>query len=490
MIFLVKLGKTSLNTGVLFMKKRFLALFYCSFFALNALWTMSPEKCETWDCDVELIGDIEEEAAEAQDPKKHARKLLQSIAQNIDNKTQFLNNYRSWKNQLLDVKRTLAQDCPQQHRAAIDQAIENLDQILNNPQSRWHKGKALVNLMLTKPQAFDQLFILQKFTLDDICNVIWFFYVYAALHGNPFDEGTFVITGSKIFITKLRLLLGSQKEYPRISSHFKEYKVQHFGLDIPEDLRDKQMLPCDKATILFAHLSDEKLFIKIENYGTQTISDLTAHGKEFVEAQLRKIPSARTTLGLKSDDDESYRKERVPSSLTSAWKTFVDVFIQKKDASMAKNYIELGKIGGVQNINDLFVKIPLPQELTAQEQAANNVLEKELAPYDLKTLRLGREIIIEESALKNFIATGAPVIREENWEVLSQRAIQCAQQAPQPPSLLDKATGLATKAADSVCTLAQQLKSLVLQASQQSDTKVTTDEQKTDEFEEIKQQDC
>ncbi len=446
------------------MKKRFLAFFYCSFFALNALWTMSPEECEDWDCDVELIDDIDAEATESQDSKKHARTLLQTIAQNVDDQTLFLNNYRVWKNKLLELKRTLPQDFPQQHRTAIDQALTTLDRIFNAPQSRWNKGKALVNLMLTDTKAFDQKFILRQLTLDDICNVIWFFYAYAALHGNPFDEGTFVINGSKLFITKVRLLLGSQKEYKRISSHFKEYKVPHFGLDIPADLRDKQMLPCGKATMLFARLSDEKLFIKIENYGTQTLTDLAAHGKEFAEAQLRKIPSARTALGLKSDDDESYRKERVPSSLTTAWRAFVNVFIKKNDADMAKNYIELGKIGGVQNINDLFVKTQLPQDLTLQEQAVNDALEKELAPYNLKSLRLGREIIIEEKALINFIVTGQAMIHEEGWEVLSPRTIQSAQPIP-APSLLD-----------TIGDLAHRLKNLVVETAEKIVEK--TDEKK------------
>ena len=468
------------------MKKRFLALFYCSFFVLNALWTMSPDECEDWECDVELIDDIESEEAEASNFKKHARVLLRTISQKVDDQTLFLNNYYVWKNELLEVKRTIPQDFPQQNVVAIDRAIATFDQILNNPHSRWNKGKALVNLMLTNTKAFDQLFLLQKFTLDDVCNVIWFFYAYAALNGNPFDEGTFVITGSEIFITKLRLLLGSQKEYQRISSHFKEFKVPHFGLDIPDALRGKQMLPCDKATMLFARLSKEKLFIKIENYGTQTLTDFAAHGKEFVEAQLRKIPSARAALDLKSDDDASYRKERVPSSLASAWNAFVNVFIKKNDAYMAKNYIELGKIGGVQNINHLFAQIPLPQQPTPEQQVIVDALVKELAPYDQKSLRLGREIIIEEKALITFITTGTTMMREESWEVLSPRTIQSAQPAPQPASLLDKATGLATQASDSVCGLAQQLKSLVLQTTQQSDSKATTDEQKTDEFEEIK----
>jgi hypothetical protein len=60
------------------MKKRFLTLFYCSFLALNILWTMSPDQCENWECNVELIDELEEES-EVPDSKRHARSISHPI---------------------------------------------------------------------------------------------------------------------------------------------------------------------------------------------------------------------------------------------------------------------------------------------------------------------------------------------------------------------------------------------------------------------------
>ena len=139
--------------------------------------------------------------------------------------------------------------------------------------------------------------------------IIWALYGIAGndLKKGFFTEGTFVVEDKdhRLF-NFLRSVPGA---YKRISSHFKDYKTQHYGLDIPN-------LPCLKQHILFGQTAQGYMFIKPENHGIGTLGDALMHGQEFVVAQARKQPYLRSLLGLTSDDETpGFRKERIQQDI-------------------------------------------------------------------------------------------------------------------------------------------------------------------------------
>lgn len=268
-------------------------------------------------------------------------------------------------------------------------------------------------------------------------NIIWAIYDIAAkVHHKYFTEGTFVIedTGLKL----LNYLISLEKEpdgtYKRISSHFRGYKNQHYGLDL-------ENLPCNKHTILFGHLNQDDIFIKPENHGTKNIADTIEHGKEFIIAQARKIEVLRNLFKLVSDQDPAFKKERIPDSMI---KEFI-LLIQKlePDVETQRLHIQLVKTYGIQkvvsllqeyintfpklkpiirepelNLSESWVAVS-KQDVDELRDLLNETVDflEELAEQDNLYKRTGNEVIITQADIRRALdLTTKPPKEEINYE--------------------------------------------------------------------------
>ncbi len=268
-------------------------------------------------------------------------------------------------------------------------------------------------------------------------NIVWALYDIASkVHHKHFTEGTFVVEDKGLKL--LHYLTSSQDKpdgsYKRISSHFKAYKTQHYGLDLNN-------LPCNKHTILFGHLNGDRIFIKPENHGTKNIFDNIEHGKEFIIAQARKVEGLRNIFNLASDQDPEFKKERVPDELIQKFSSLLkqlepDKETQKLHITLAKNY-------GVQKIFSLlqtyinnFHKLkPILQEqdlelsgswvAVTQEDVdemrdllnATVDFMEELATQDNIALRSGYEVIITQADMKKALGLSTkPQKAEANYQ--------------------------------------------------------------------------
>ncbi|GEM_PF-6560672 len=179
-----------------------------------------------------------------------------------------------------------------------------------------------------------------KISKENMGYIIWTLYGIAGqLNKGYFTEGTFVIEDKDLRLFKL--MRDSGYAYKRISSHFKAYKTQHYGMDI-------ENLPCGKHHILFGELANGRIFIKPENHGLSGIQDTLEHGKEYVVAQARKIESIRYLFNMLSDQDPSFKKERIsPELLAQFEKLLKEIEIDKETI---KQHMETAKNFGVQKI--------------------------------------------------------------------------------------------------------------------------------------------
>lgn len=238
-----------------------------------------------------------------------------------------------------------------------------------------------------------------------IVDIIWYLYSEAIVCGQVFEEGTFVIKdpGLKLFNVLLQYVKYCDADwrtekytsecyaYCRASSHWKEYyaatgqeKLHHYG--IYPNLPGVTPLPAQKQHIFFGlvNLSQELIFIKPENAGLST-AELGRHGYELVRGIVVKV------AGTEYDDQETFRKERVPKKLRRK-------FIEKFPAEKAK--IE-GL--GIQHMIKLGRSSDNPEL-----QALTHVCCEQ---YDHIDMRVGREIIIIPEKLTTALCYGAAAMQ-------------------------------------------------------------------------------
>ncbi len=157
-------------------------------------------------------------------------------------------------------------------------------------------------------------------------SLVLYYYDIAKKLGHTFMEGTFVIydDGGEMF----KFLSSLNGTYKRNASHFNgvaqtenrpwlaQLDNHHFGFDL--DLT-KEM---GKRTILFNKLNEDgtALYIKPEESGVQSISDLAHHSIGFLNSTGKKFAPAY----FGSDDAPEYSKERVPQEILSNYKSLLD----------------------------------------------------------------------------------------------------------------------------------------------------------------------
>lgn len=254
--------------------------------------------------------------------------------------------------------------------------------------------------------------------LNAITAVMWFLYAHGLLRGQEFKEGNIIIEdpGFKFLDFFLQYakrvnpeIYGTIKDhpahvsnnpfaYPRESSHFKKQQneFRQYGIDVRFDASapTQKLMPPDKTTLLFgvADKQKERIFLKPENYGLFIGDGALGHVSEYVTSLLRKKPEARA-MGLvkESDDDPSYRKERIPAEFLS---DFAHALEKSNLPEEQKN--ELLLLAKEEGIKSLYLKPDLIRG-TPLEELAKRYDKK----YDHAQIRSGRELIVTHQELKN-----------------------------------------------------------------------------------------
>lgn len=190
----------------------------------------------------------------------------------------------------------------------------------------WHDAIAAHKKIIDDGKAIISDLCLRDFTrnpasLYEARAVIWHLFASSVSYGHGFAEGTWVICGKKEVLEKITSFFMSANDpnglvaaiknriitdkKRRISSHFGEWKAKHYGIDVSD-------LPLGKKHILFSSPVDlpgcqgeQKIYLKIENYGVSTFTDFIFHTKEYI--------------GLEDRRHQYFRKEKVPHSIKKIW---------------------------------------------------------------------------------------------------------------------------------------------------------------------------
>ena len=185
----------------------------------------------------------------------------------------------------------------------LERAIDTLTDQAHNLEQIHKREEEVIN-----PQQLEKNHRRLKLTMHKLHN-------YAVVNNDniPVKEMTFVIEDPNFRLRDKLQNIGDA--YSRISTHFKEEKRKHYGIDIPE------VLP-DKGHILFGERDDldEKnhTFIKPEEHGVKTWKDFCLHAKGLFDSLFTKF----CNRGM--DDQINYRKERVPDAAIKAFRKIVN----------------------------------------------------------------------------------------------------------------------------------------------------------------------
>jgi|GEM_PF-6390425 len=249
------------------------------------------------------------------------------------------------------------------------------------------RGERLVRTLLsTQPTEDQKCYCCARAHLRAIIDMMHYFDALAQAKNQAFCEGTFIVEDDAGNI--YNFLKSYTHTYRRISSHFNEYGVQHYGLDIPLNKRARILFPRRKRHILFAQLDHRTLFIKPENYGTNIAipTDMIMHCKEYVQYLLRGC----MRLGFERGD---WREERVPEVVVHAWHHFLRHWIDD-----AHGVVQLVRASTIHGIKSIIENLPAICQQVAQptmvQKAAHTRLLYVLDRYDHCHMRRGREVIL------------------------------------------------------------------------------------------------
>lgn len=246
-------------------------------------------------------------------------------------------------------------------------------------------------------------------------NFVWFCFALAISKDQSFEEGTFLISDPNLQLYKFLAELGQYRK----SSHFnsyakvtrKEYAVSsQMGLDLNN-------LPAGKGTLLFGKINEDSkkpesdfMFIKPENYGVNWFS-FPLHAQEYLFAQLRKrLPTAINPLG--TDDEEYYRKERIPADVANAYSNIIKEIEElsiEKNINFGIDFKENLKEAHGLGINFIYSQLPillnlenLSENIKDELKVLKDLLESANLKYDNLELRFGREVILTQSDFELF----------------------------------------------------------------------------------------
>jgi hypothetical protein len=251
--------------------------------------------------------------------------------------------------------------------------------------------RSLINPLIASKDDIPSDYCCSHAYLEAIVDMMAYLDSLAEDKGQQFTEGTFVIEDHS---GRLFAFLRSYPEvYMRRSSHFGEYRVKQYGLDIPRRSRSHMMFPRNKRHILFGQLTPSLIFIKPENYGTSLSvpSDYIMHAKEYIQYLARTC----ACIGFERAD---WREERIPTPIITAWRDFLACWTHNKQYARML-YYRARSVG----IKIIAQHVPLITSTiecpTALQQAVYNHLIQLLEDYDHCHLRKGREVVLPASEL-------------------------------------------------------------------------------------------
>lgn len=321
-------------------------------------------------------------------------------SKDADNKVvilEFLDRYQSFKDKIKFFKEKIQQSSNPEilnQLSSLESINKKLNTIINSTEMPWAKGKVIFEQLSPEFIESYKNYTNDKY-LNDIVNLIWYFYFLAAIKGKTFEEGTFLINSKKTnFI--FDFLNSYPLKYVRISSHYPEMAMQQFGIDIPELLRSNLSFPpFMKFHILFAKISQEEIFIKPEDHGVGNINDIIHHSISYIHSLHRRF--------IGSESAES-RKERIPEYISKSWKNLIKIILAetksglpadfpKIDQDLIKFYEQFGIRGMIRFATSAFLQDEI---LTPQQLNAKNLFMQELQKFGDLYLRRGNEVIITD----------------------------------------------------------------------------------------------
>ncbi|MCX5924798.1 MAG: hypothetical protein NT124_00665 [Candidatus Dependentiae bacterium] len=261
-------------------------------------------------------------------------------------------------------------------------------------------------------------------TEENLRAIIWSLFAIAAQKGQSFDEGTFVIEDQNNYLYRWLATFPGAKQ--RLATHFQEYPgITYYGLNIKN-------LPHNHTTLLcgsFTHNANNKqyVFIKPELHGVEEWGEWASHGVGLFQSKARKhIPGAQALFG--SDDQEGWRKERVPSAISNLFGTIIKLANKGwahswlSPASHHKNnpatLIKNGKTGGIWKMREIVHAIDektIPAQKKAEFKDLKTRFEAECKKYDHLDIRKGREVILtpKDFQVSPYVAASEAEEKEE-----------------------------------------------------------------------------
>lgn len=267
------------------------------------------------------------------------------------------------------------------------------------------KGGALYYQLHTskKPEQAEQPVVTndcRKDYLRSIVDLMWYLYHESGRKKEAYQEGMVVVHDPESVVYSYLLnyarmvnpsITGTLQDpallhannpfaYPRQTSHLKDINARAYAIDMRFEAHEsnKPELPAHKRTFFFEH-DGNNLYIKLENYGLSW-QEAPSHALELGIAQLRKIPFTKKYIG--GDDQQAYKKERVPSDVLNA----AQQFFQKKNLTPEEKkytYNLLKTIG---------IKAAFEPEVV---QLGSSLIETFDKNYDHLLFRRGRETILD-----------------------------------------------------------------------------------------------
>ncbi|CAF0941676.1 unnamed protein product [Didymodactylos carnosus] len=256
--------------------------------------------------------------------------------------------------------------------------------------------------------------------VKSIISLIWFYYAIAVNRDQTFVEGTFTVVSKEEKDSDIDSLLAYLIRFgtARISSHFTalakllHQQRAHYGLDMPE-------LPADKKTILFGKINQMKsnIFIKPENAGFDIskslkswtkLKELMKHSHEYILCRLRKRAAKMKDGRVKTylvrnygtDDEENYRKERVPNAVLKQYEKII-----KKTASSKAVYNRQMKEAEAYGIQKMYEDVEqLESSKFVSQSEVIQFLKTINDTYDYINYRFGREVILTKDYLKTVVS--------------------------------------------------------------------------------------
>ncbi len=286
--------------------------------------------------------------------------------------------------------------------------LNEVNLILNSLELQVEEGKELYKNITGENREAYTAALNEKQYFGQVVVFLKWLHAIAEVKGQQFEEGTFMIDDPDNHV--YAFLSGCPGAYDRRSSHLVDYfKLEDSsragymkGIDVVgkatwtnpfghSELSEREGY---KRHLLFCDVGG-RLFVKPENWGT-SVWDAIPHGLEFIVAQARKTPALQPYVG--TDDDEGYRKERIPGDILKRYLAILD--------SNREKSIKRAKAFGIQEIVRQLIAL---KKLDRESSPAGELLRDIKGKYpDLGVF--GNEVSIRLKDLKEGLGQVSPLL--------------------------------------------------------------------------------